>query len=589
MRLIADAARLAIEACNSGDFNKLVRHLRRLAQSQGPENVHHLGVTMLNLAGAAIVQDDDSDALQRAQASIDALETTSGRLELINAVAMKATALARQGDIEGALRDVTPWVQDGDVDVCVETAQFVDSFGDPRLFSGFLDSARSFAPPTDTQVRVRALVSARHDVRIGRYEQAERWLSSLGQATWADIAFEAARLIELAHLAVARGDANAVEAARSALSHADAQNAYSWRRLGEILLGCAVGGDALNDAVRRVGRRSPWHISFFADEVTQHLADLGKLELEIVRTSLNLHPRRWRFVLRRRLDSTEGSMPEAMLLEEIGEIEDVARLRRYAKSQRRRADASNLGRALSRRVAEAVYVEDQGRVSLRVGARSIPGSEIRRKVLALLCFLLTRPKLSATRDQVLDALWPDLDPDIAVNSLNQTLYFLRRVFEEHYSEDLSPGYVHHDSEVIWLDEDLVTSRSVKCRRFVRELRSPAAPDEVEQLVDLYQGRFALDFEYEEWSAAHRDALHASYLEIVERAVIDDLSTGHYERGIRVARRALEIDPTAEQIEVCLLRLYRLTGAHAAAAEQYAHYASVMRDELGLEPPPLETL
>ena len=33
---------------------------------------------------------------------------------------------------------------------------------------------------------------------------------------------------------------------------------------------------------------------------------------------------------------------------------------------------------------------------------------MRRKVLALLCFLLTKPAMSSTRDQVLDALWPDL-------------------------------------------------------------------------------------------------------------------------------------------------------------------------------------
>ncbi|MEJ7696538.1 MAG: BTAD domain-containing putative transcriptional regulator [Candidatus Limnocylindrales bacterium] len=51
---------------------------------------------------------------------------------------------------------------------------------------------------------------------------------------------------------------------------------------------------------------------------------------------------------------------------------------------------------------------------------------------------------------------------------------------------------------------------------------------------------------------------------------------------------LTVDPDAEQIEVSLLRLYRVTGAHAAAAEQYAHYAAVMRNELGLEPPALET-
>jgi DNA-binding SARP family transcriptional activator len=52
---------------------------------------------------------------------------------------------------------------------------------------------------------------------------------------------------------------------------------------------------------------------------------------------------------------------------------------------------------------------------------------------------------------------------------------------------------------------------------------------------------------------------------------------------------LDIDPTAEQVEVSLLRLYRASGAHAAAAEQYSHYASVIRDQLGLDPPALETL
>jgi two-component SAPR family response regulator len=99
----------------------------------------------------------------------------------------------------------------------------------------------------------------------------------------------------------------------------------------------------------------------------------------------------------------------------------------------------------------------------------------------------------------------------------------------------------------------------------------------------------LDFEYEEWAAAYRETLHAAYLEIVERSVLDDFTSGHYDRGITVARRALDVDPTAEQIEICLLRLYRVTGAHSAAAEQYAHYASFVREELGLEPPPLENV
>jgi DNA-binding SARP family transcriptional activator len=207
----------------------------------------------------------------------------------------------------------------------------------------------------------------------------------------------------------------------------------------------------------------------------------------------------------------------------------------------------------------------------------------------LLCFLLSRNDYAATKDQVLDALWPDLDPEVAVNSLNQTVYFLRRVFEELYVEDLSPGYVHHDSDVVWLDQELVQSRAATCRAFIRSLPSRPAPDDVERLVALYTGRFALDFEYEDWAADLRDSLHAAYLEIVERSVRDDLATSHYDRGIRVARAALEVEPTAEQIEITLLRLYRQTGAHAAAAEQYAHYAAAQRADLGIDPPALESL
>ena len=158
-----------------------------------------------------------------------------------------------------------------------------------------------------------------------------------------------------------------------------------------------------------------------------------------------------------------------------------------------------------------------------------------------------------------------------------------------YSDDLSPGYVHHDSDVIWLDADLVTSRSVECRRLIRDFPTQPSPDDVDRLTLLYRGRFALDFEYEEWAGPYRDSLHAAYLEVVERSVLDDFTVGHYDRGIRIARRALEVDETAEQIEVSLLRLYRVSGAHAAAAEQYAHYAAFMREELGVEPPALDAL
>ena len=71
--------------------------------------------------------------------------------------------------------------------------------------------------------------------------------------------------------------------------------------------------------------------------------------------------------------------------------------------------------------------------------------------------------------------------------------------------------------------------------------------------------------------------------------MSDTRSGAFDRALLVAQQALRADPDAEQIELCLLRLYRLTGAHAAAAEQYAHYAAVLREQLGVEPPPLDSI
>jgi DNA-binding SARP family transcriptional activator len=186
---------------------------------------------------------------------------------------------------------------------------------------------------------------------------------------------------------------------------------------------------------------------------------------------------------------------------------------------------------------------------------------------------------------VVEALWPDLDPQAALNSLNQTVYFLRRVFESPYVEDVSPGYVGQDGETIWLDQELVDGRSRRCLEIIRQVSGEPTPEQAVALARDYAGRFALDFAYEEWAATYRDSLHAGYLRVIEHAIRSDLDTGQFGRGTFLAERALEVDPDSEEIQAALVRLYRLSGAHAAAAEQYEHYSSTLRS-LGVEPPAL---
>jgi DNA-binding SARP family transcriptional activator len=197
--------------------------------------------------------------------------------------------------------------------------------------------------------------------------------------------------------------------------------------------------------------------------------------------------------------------------------------------------------------------------------------------------LLSKPRFASTREEVIDNLWPEHDPASALNSLNQTVYFLRRVFEPDYRDDTSPGYVGQDGETIWLDPELIDCRSRRCFEQIRSMPSEPTPDGSVALAREYRGRFALDFAYEDWSAPYRDALHAAYLRVMEHAIRLDLDNGHLGRGTFLAEHAAEVDPDAEEIQVALVLLYRHSGAHSAAAEQYAHYARVMR-ELGVEPP-----
>ena len=278
----------------------------------------------------------------------------------------------------------------------------------------------------------------------------------------------------------------------------------------------------------------------------------------------------------RSLDRANGSQPPNPRRNRRGR-------RRFAPSCLRAITATQLrtalGRSLARRLAPHVHFNDMGHVSIRIGDRLVDGSEVRRKVLSLVCFLLTKPGFAATRDQVLEALWPELEPAVAVNSLNQTVYFLRRVFEEPYREDESANYLHHDGEVVRLDPALATSQSAICRDLVERARATLDQDLTEELSSSYLGRFAIDFEYEDWASPYRETLHAAYLDVVEQAMRADSSAGRFGHAEGLARRALEVDPEANSIEHALLLLYRITGSHAAAAEQQSHYAADDEGEL----------
>ena len=94
--------------------------------------------------------------------------------------------------------------------------------------------------------------------------------------------------------------------------------------------------------------------------------------------------------------------------------------------------------------------------------------------------------------------------------------------------------------LIWrLDAELVRAESEACRQAIEASRKSSTWTSIDLVSRIYRGRFALDFEYEEWSANYRDNLHASYLGVIKAALISDELRPH---PLRATNSALQARP-----------------------------------------------
>jgi LuxR family maltose regulon positive regulatory protein len=578
-----------IETSMTGSLYVAAETLERLSTSlRDRGDNHYLGVALLNLAMVRSAMGDPDDSLAAADEAIHHLSATSAGVELTSARLARATALAYLGRMEDSRAEIAETVSSSvpgiGLEISIEIGAIEAFLGEPERAWPFIEAvADKISPSTDLGEQA-ALVRALLFLRAGDLGRAKANVQQLRHGTAQSVmAFEARRMLLESLVLALENDSHATEVARSAVQIATSQGAFLWAWYGTTMLGLIDGDHDPSAAVIARGGDHPVVLSMLAELVLLRISDLSSDAVETVHREALRRPARWRDGVRRLLSEgpARDRLRAADLLTLIGEIEDVVRLRDAGRSGRDRSMARMSG-DLARRLAPRVLVEDLGRVRIVVGERVIDGAGIRRKVLALLCLLLSKPKLVSTREEVVDSLWPDLDPSAALNSLNQTVYFLRRVFEPMYRDETSPGYVGQDGETIWLDSELITSTSRQCLELIRSMPDDPPPEGSVSLATLYAGRFALDFAYEDWSAGFRDTLHATYLRVVERAIQMDLKSGNSGRGTFLAERAAEVDPEAEEIQAALVRLYRVSGAHAAAAEQYEHYAATMRD-LGVDP------
>jgi predicted ATPase/DNA-binding SARP family transcriptional activator len=214
-----------------------------------------------------------------------------------------------------------------------------------------------------------------------------------------------------------------------------------------------------------------------------------------------------------------------------------------------------------------VHIRLLGGFEVSVDGRQVPDQHWRRRAAAGLVKLLAlQPERRLRREQVIDALWPDLLLDEAGPRLHVAAHHARSALGSRDSVVLAGG------TVMLLPDARVSVDVLEFDRTAQAARTTGDPEEAARAADLYTGTLLPDDLYEPWAEEPRERLEIRHLELLRAA-------GRYEELV-------EADPFDEEAQLVLVRDQLSHGERRTALRSLDRMTELFRRELGVEPSPV---
>ncbi len=229
------------------------------------------------------------------------------------------------------------------------------------------------------------------------------------------------------------------------------------------------------------------------------------------------------------------------------------------------------------------------------GDAPIPANSWRRaKARQLFQLLLTYRHTALDRDQILEHLWPGMEPAAAGRNFKVTLNTLYQVLEPDRPPGADSAFVQRDGTAyclrqgadLWLDAERFAALVTQARAAGHESPARAMPL-LEEAVALYRGDYLPDALYEAWAAAERERLAVMFLGAADRLAEHYLDGGRFAPAIEIAHRILAADNCWERAYRHLMIAYHHLGDRGQVARVYQRCVQTLRDELDV-PPTAET-
>lgn len=197
-----------------------------------------------------------------------------------------------------------------------------------------------------------------------------------------------------------------------------------------------------------------------------------------------------------------------------------------------------------------------------VEGREIPREAWRRRGADLVKLLALAPAHRLHRGQVMDVLWPELEPKAAAANLRKAVHFARRALG-------SGDAIEADGEMLslWPGGGL----EIDVERFEAAARDAIAsgPEACALAAEMFAGELLPEDRYTEWTEPTRERVRLQYLELLR-------ASGAWER-------ILEFDRANEEAHRALMRAHLEAGNRGAAIRQFERLREVLRVDLGVGP------
>ncbi len=230
-----------------------------------------------------------------------------------------------------------------------------------------------------------------------------------------------------------------------------------------------------------------------------------------------------------------------------------------------------------------------GNFEARIGGLALPEKAWQtRKVKTLFKYLVLNRSRRVSRDELMELLWPDADPETSAPSLRVTLSRLRRALgpkaapflgEERGFAWFEPARPHRLDIQEFEEAAAAGVTALKVGDRVR------AEHYLANAISLYRGDLLEEDQYEDWPVSERERLQMTYLNALQSLakMTSEGGTPDYGRVLELMNKALAVNPYREETYLALMQTHVSMGEVAEALRVYERCLKMLRDEFGVAP------